>query len=72
MKFITYALERQKKLTTFIIASVLLLGGMWAPCDSAKYSAFSLAIAGLATALMSAHAYQKGKGSDVPPPEVTK
>jgi hypothetical protein len=61
MRPLKYLLEKQRKLSTFIIASSLLLGGLWVPCDSAKYSAYSLAVGGLAGVLVGAHAYQGRK-----------
>lgn len=54
-------LEKQRKLSAFLIASILLLGGLFAPCDAAKYNAFSLAISGLASVLIGAHVVQRGK-----------
>ena len=58
-KTLLYMVSQQKKISTFIIASALLLGGLAVPGDPAKYSAFSIAIAGMASVLFGAHAVQK-------------
>jgi hypothetical protein len=63
---IKYMLGAQKKLTAFSLASALLLVGLWIPCSNEKYSAFSLALAGMAGSLMAAHAFQKTKGEPEP------
>jgi hypothetical protein len=67
MRAFKYMMSEQKKLTAALFGGLLLVGGLVAPCSNEKYSAFSLAVAGLFSALVAGHAYVGGKEADTKP-----
>ena len=68
MKCITYMVEKQRKLTSVVLGGLMLVGGLVVPCSDAKYSAYSIALAGLFSVLVGSHAYQRiGEISNVQP-----
>jgi len=68
VKALVWMTMQQRKLSAFILGSGLLLGALWVPCTDARYDAFSLAVAGLAGALIAGHAFQTWKGPKPPAP----
>lgn len=67
-----YLAEKQQKLTSALLGGLFLLGGMVCPgVDDAKFSAYSLAIAGLFSSLIAGHAYLSARKQPELPPDMT-